>query len=150
MSALFYRAVIYKPEHLLYAKALQVSASTGSICKCPSDEPSTTAKEKLAQVQQQMGSPVLKLINEVPTRWNSTYHMLARMSEQKDAVWVSLAALKTDVIPLTIEEFQIIEETVKVLAPFNQATEAKSLPAMIFNVQQRSLMSNTPTQCQHS
>ncbi|XP_061794367.1 E3 SUMO-protein ligase ZBED1-like isoform X1 [Nerophis lumbriciformis] len=83
---------------------------------------STTAKEKLAQVQQQMGRPTLKLINEVATRWNSTYEMLSRLHDEKESVWVSLASLKTDLTPLTADEFDIIGETLIVLAPFHQAT----------------------------
>ncbi|XP_077399284.1 zinc finger BED domain-containing protein 4-like [Vanacampus margaritifer] len=83
---------------------------------------STTAKEKLAQVQQQMGKPVVKLINEVPTRWNSTYHMLERLTEQKEPVVVALASVTNDTAPLTAEDFNIIEETIRVLAPFNHAT----------------------------
>lgn len=87
---------------------------------------STTAKEKLNQMQQQMGAPCKKLINEVPTRWNSTYHMLERMTEQKEAVWVSMASLKTDIPPLTPEDFEIIEEMLRVLSPFDQATRELS------------------------
>nr|XP_046250116.1 zinc finger BED domain-containing protein 4-like isoform X1 [Scatophagus argus] len=87
---------------------------------------STTAKEKLAQIQQQLGTPVHKLINEVPTRWNSTYHMLERMTEQKEAVWVSLASLRHDITPLTPEEFDLIEEMLRVLSPFEQATRELS------------------------
>ncbi|CAI5637704.1 zinc finger BED domain-containing protein 1 isoform X1 [Oreochromis niloticus] len=83
---------------------------------------STTAKEKLAQVQQQMGRPVLKLINEVPTRWNSTYQMLSRLHDEKEAVWVSLASLPTDLTPLTVDECDIVREALLVLAPFHQAT----------------------------
>ena len=83
---------------------------------------STTAKEKLAQVQQQMGRPSLKLINEVPTRWNSTYQMLARLHDEKEPVWVSLGSLKTDITPLTADELNIIGEALLVLAPFHQAT----------------------------
>ncbi|XP_061926446.1 E3 SUMO-protein ligase ZBED1-like [Entelurus aequoreus] len=83
---------------------------------------STTAKEKLAQVQQQMGRPTLKLINEVATRWNSTYEMLSRLHDEKESVWVSLASLKTDWTPLTADEFNIVGETLIVLAPFHQAT----------------------------
>ncbi|XP_061884642.1 zinc finger BED domain-containing protein 4-like [Entelurus aequoreus] len=83
---------------------------------------STTAKEKLAQVQQQMGRPTLKLINEVATRWNSTYEMLSRLHDEKESVWVSLASLKTDLTPLTADEFDIVGETLIVLAPFHPAT----------------------------
>ncbi|KAM9318799.1 E3 SUMO-protein ligase ZBED1-like isoform 1-T7 [Pholidichthys leucotaenia] len=83
---------------------------------------STTAKEKPAQVQQQMGRPSLKLINEVPTRWNSTYDMLSRLHDEREPVWVSLASLKSDLTPLTADEYTIIGETLLVLAPFHQAT----------------------------
>lgn len=37
---------------------------------------STTAKERLSQMQQQLGHPVKKLKLEVDTRWNSTLDML--------------------------------------------------------------------------
>lgn len=83
---------------------------------------STLAKEKLSQVQQQMQKPILKLINEVPTRWNSTYQMLSRIASQKEPVWVSLASLKTPLPALTGEEHDIIAEVLIVLAPFNAAT----------------------------
>ncbi|XP_070400679.1 zinc finger BED domain-containing protein 4-like [Nothobranchius furzeri] len=52
--------------------------------------------------------------------------MLERLTEQKEAVWVSLASLKTDLTPLTPEEFEIIEEMLRVLAPFYQATRELS------------------------
>ncbi|XP_051806099.1 zinc finger BED domain-containing protein 4-like isoform X2 [Acanthochromis polyacanthus] len=83
---------------------------------------STLAKEKLSHVQQQMQKPILKLINEVPTRWNSTYQMLSRIASQKEPVWVSLASLKTPLPALTGEEHDIIAEVLIVLAPFNAAT----------------------------
>lgn len=83
---------------------------------------STKAKEKLAQVQQQMGRPTRKLINEVPTRWNSTYEMLARLHDEKEPVWVSLASLNTDLTPLTADEYDIIREALLVLAQFHHAT----------------------------
>lgn len=52
--------------------------------------------------------------------------MFERMTEQKEAVWVSLATLKTDITPLTPEECQIIDERLRVLAPFDQATRELS------------------------
>ncbi|KAK1888975.1 Zinc finger BED domain containing protein 4 [Dissostichus eleginoides] len=36
---------------------------------------STLAKEKLVSVQRQLGRPTLKLLQEMETRWNSTYHI---------------------------------------------------------------------------
>lgn len=66
--------------------------------------------------------PTLKLINEVPTRWNSTYEMLSRLHDEREPVWVSLACLKTDLTPLAADEYPIIGETLLVLAPFHEAT----------------------------
>ncbi|KAK7912837.1 hypothetical protein WMY93_013048 [Mugilogobius chulae] len=83
---------------------------------------STTGKEKLTEIQKQMGKPVLKLINEVPTRWNSTYQMFARIVEQKEPVWVTLATLNSQIPPLTTEEVEIISESLSVLGPFDIAT----------------------------
>lgn len=67
--------------------------------------PSTTAKERFAQVQQQMGMAVLKQI-EVPTRWNSTYNMLAGMTEHRQPGWVSLGSSKkkTHLTPLFADD----------------------------------------------
>ncbi|XP_029692271.1 uncharacterized protein [Takifugu rubripes] len=74
---------------------------------------STTAKEKLQQIQVQMGRPVTKLI-EVDTRWNSTYEMLQRFYEQRDAA-AAAAALTTDLDLLTAE-------CMKIPSPFHAAT----------------------------
>ncbi|XP_078030269.1 E3 SUMO-protein ligase ZBED1-like [Epinephelus lanceolatus] len=46
---------------------------------------STTAKEKLREVQEQMNRPVKKLIQEVDTRWNSTFLMLQRLFEERQS-----------------------------------------------------------------
>lgn len=112
---------------------------------------STTAKEKLAQVQLQMGGPVKKLMNEVSTRWNSTYLMLERMAEQKESVLVSLASLKSDIPQLTTNDYKIIEETLRVLAPFNQATvelsEEKKSVWIKSNPNAQNVAPLTATQC---
>lgn len=43
----------------------------------------TLAREWLRELQQQMGVPTHKLIQEVETRWNSTHDMMARLYEQR-------------------------------------------------------------------
>ena len=83
---------------------------------------STTAKETLASVQKQMGRPVLKLIIEVDTRWNSTFSMLQRLFEVREPVGAALASLRTDITPPTSLEYATIKEAIQVLAPFQQAT----------------------------
>ena len=83
---------------------------------------STTGKERLGQIQVSMGRPKHKLVIEVETRWNSTLFMLQRLFEQREAVGAALASLHTDIIPLSCQENDVIQETSKVLAPFHQAT----------------------------
>ena len=93
---------------------------------------STTAKEKLREVQEQMQGPVHKLIQEVDTRWNSTYHMLQRLFEERQAVGAALATLRNDVRPLSSEDYDTITACLKLLVPFYQATvelsEEKRVP----------------------
>lgn len=48
--------------------------------------------------------------------------MLARLHDEKEPVWVSIASLKTDITLLTTKGFNIVRETLLVLTPFNQAT----------------------------
>ena len=83
---------------------------------------STTAKERLAQVQEQMGRPVLKMITEVDTRWNSSCNMLERLCQLREPVGAALTSLKTDVTPPTALEYEAVQDALDVLAPFRQDT----------------------------
>lgn len=83
---------------------------------------STTAKERLTSMQVQMNRPVLKVIQEVDTRWNSTFLMLQRLYDERQTVGAALASLRTDVHPLSSEDYDIIEACLKVLYPFYMAT----------------------------
>ncbi|KAJ8259529.1 hypothetical protein GJAV_G00170380 [Gymnothorax javanicus] len=83
---------------------------------------STAGKERLGQIQGSMRRPKKKLLIEVETRWNSTLFMLERLFEQHEAVGAALASLNTDIMPLSCQENEVIQETSKVLGPFQQAT----------------------------
>ena len=69
-----------------------------------------------------MGQPILKLLQEVETRWNSTFLMLQRILNQREAVGASLAGLNTDITNLSSEEFTVVSECLEMLSPFNDAT----------------------------
>ncbi|XP_032428162.1 zinc finger BED domain-containing protein 1-like [Xiphophorus hellerii] len=83
---------------------------------------STTAKEKLTQVQLQLGMQATKLMQEVETRWNSTYLMLQRLVELREPVGAALAGLHTDIPFFTASEFDIVVACLSLLSPFYDAT----------------------------
>lgn len=83
---------------------------------------SSSLKEKLNLVQEQMGMAKKKLIQEVETRWNSTYDMLNRLAELREPVGAALAGLNTDVVALTSDDFAIVVACLEMLSPFYEAT----------------------------
>ncbi|XP_032411367.1 zinc finger BED domain-containing protein 1-like isoform X1 [Xiphophorus hellerii] len=74
-----------------------------------------------------MGTASHMLIQDVSTRWNSTFHMLCRLLEQR---WPITAALSDPALTprgkhyldLKPEHWNIIEEISKALQPFEEAT----------------------------
>ncbi|CAI6354104.1 unnamed protein product [Macrosiphum euphorbiae] len=76
------------------------------------------ALAKLHATQEQMNLPKLKLIQDVVTRWNSTYDMLQRFVKVKDAINSTLAVLQANVELLTSEEWIIVEKASVVLEIF--------------------------------
>lgn len=83
---------------------------------------SSKAKEKLCSIQANMGMPQKKLVQEVETRWNSTYAMLHRLYEQREPLGAALASLSTDIVPFTADDYAAINQCLTVLRPFYQAT----------------------------
>ena len=69
-----------------------------------------------------MGKPTLKLIQEVETRWNSTFQMLQRLVDQREPVGTALSGLDSDIPVLTSEEYANITGCLTILAPFHEAT----------------------------
>ncbi|XP_069600377.1 zinc finger BED domain-containing protein 4-like [Ranitomeya imitator] len=83
---------------------------------------STTATEKLESIQQQMCMPQLRPIQECPTRWNSTFYMLKRIIETKDAIISTLALINASVDTLSQDEWEVVREICAILEPFKQVT----------------------------
>ncbi|XP_036332815.1 zinc finger BED domain-containing protein 6-like [Rhagoletis pomonella] len=93
---------------------------------------SSYAYAKLKNTSESMQIPMLKLINDVVTRWNSTYEMLERFLKLKDAVIATLALVKSSmqvrdefvkgIAPLNNEEWLIVAEVVKVMEIFKCIT----------------------------
>ncbi|XP_058613457.1 zinc finger BED domain-containing protein 4-like [Onychostoma macrolepis] len=83
---------------------------------------SCKAKDKLVEMQGLIGRPTLKLIQEVETRWNSTFDMLQHLYEQREPVAAAISSLNSDTALLTSSEYDIIQESLSLLQPFKLAT----------------------------
>lgn len=80
--------------------------------------------EKLLKYQKDAGDQMpKKLVQEVKTRWNSTFYMLDRITNIQDAVKATVALLDKGIQTLTAEEWKICGELCKVLKPFEDVTK---------------------------
>lgn len=83
--------------------------------------------EKLLKAQTLENSNIPKrLVQEVPTRWNSTYHMVERFVELQKFIRLTVAVLNKNLPVICNEEWQLFEELIKVLKPFYDATRSMS------------------------
>nr|CAH7754014.1 unnamed protein product [Callosobruchus chinensis] len=90
---------------------------------------SSISYEKLAEYQKQMNQDVLplKLIQDVSTRWNSTYFMLERFTHLENAIKSTLSILDNCAIPvLTPTGWKICKELSIVLGSFEKTTKTIS------------------------
>lgn len=79
---------------------------------------SSKAKEKLYSIQANMGMPQKRLVQDVKTRWNSTYAILHRLYEMREPLDAALASLSTDIVPFTTDDHAAINHCPTVLSPF--------------------------------
>lgn len=76
----------------------------------------------------QLGLENHKMIQAVKTRWNSTYFMLKRIMEQREALISVLSdrtvttRIQAGQLMLTEDEWTIVENLVKILEPFEMVT----------------------------
>ena len=87
---------------------------------------SVKASDTLREVQHQLKLPENKLINDVETRWNSTYYMMERILQQKQAITTVLCLLDRKDLLLDTQDFDALKEAIQVLNPFEAATRELS------------------------
>ena len=82
---------------------------------------SVVAGEKLVKLQKQHDPPEHKMIQDVCTRWNSTYYMLDRLYEQRQAI--TSYGVENDIPILSSGQYGIIANILCVLKPFEELTK---------------------------
>jgi len=85
---------------------------------------SSLACSKLKNIQENLKLPIHKLIQDVTTRWNSTFYMLSRLHEQRQAV--TAYAAEKDIPSLTAMQWNMVENVIRVLQPFEEITKIAS------------------------
>lgn len=65
---------------------------------------------------------MLKLKQDVRTRWNSTFFMLERLIKLKEPITIVMITLKDSPCHLNSDEWSIIEDVVPLLRPFDRVT----------------------------
>ncbi|KAL1463969.1 hypothetical protein MTO96_043093, partial [Rhipicephalus appendiculatus] len=89
---------------------------------------STIASDELSRRQQLLGLPTERLTQSCPTRWGSTYQMLAKLVKHRPAIQSVLAdraivtATSAQNLEITQQEWNIISELCNVLEPLHLAT----------------------------
>ncbi|CAG9819749.1 unnamed protein product [Phaedon cochleariae] len=88
---------------------------------------STKSTIKLNEIQIQMGKTPKKLIQDVRTRWNSTFYMIERFLELEEPVRSTMALLDSDKLPvIVVEEWKMLADIKKVLEPLEAVTNIMS------------------------
>ena len=83
---------------------------------------SIKARDKLTEVQKQMGGEEKKLIRDVITRWNSSYYMYERLVEEYKAINATLCFFDQSHFCLSSSEVAVMIDAIKLLKHFEQAT----------------------------
>lgn len=97
---------------------------------------SSKATDHLKRIQESLNSnradddtdqllPAHRLIQDVSTRWNSTYYMLERLLEQKRAIGVY--SQEAEIQSLTANQWNLVEKVLSTLKPFEEQTKQASL-----------------------
>nr|XP_029714017.1 zinc finger BED domain-containing protein 4-like [Aedes albopictus] len=86
---------------------------------------SPLACNKLSEIQENYGLPKRTLVQDVRTRWNSTFYMLERMQDQRAAITYFAGEVST-VKNLTEYEWNMTSRLLELLRPFEEITRIVS------------------------
>ncbi|CAG5044456.1 unnamed protein product [Parnassius apollo] len=86
---------------------------------------SQPAQKKLQLIQIELNIPKHKLIQDVSTRWNSTFYMVERLLEQNRAIslYISDNSNTINFQNLTERQWDLLKECLALLQPFEEITK---------------------------
>lgn len=79
-------------------------------------QPLSSCTARLSLIHDEVGVPQHSVIEAMPTRWNSTLHMLQRMHEQKTAI-VAYTSYHGNFTCTTTEEWEVTANLARTLTP---------------------------------
>ncbi|CAK1592037.1 unnamed protein product [Parnassius mnemosyne] len=83
------------------------------------------AQEKLLAIQKELNLPEHQLVQDISTRWNSTFYLMERLLEQKRAISLFVADHDT-LTNLTAQQWCLMEQCINLLKPFEEITKITS------------------------
>ena len=84
---------------------------------------SVCSTETLREKQRSLNHPQLSLVQEVSTRWNSSYYMVERILNQQQPLCATLLELKKGDLMPSDNEFTVMESYIKIMKPLVDITE---------------------------
>ncbi|XP_060855262.1 E3 SUMO-protein ligase ZBED1-like [Metopolophium dirhodum] len=87
---------------------------------------SNIATHKLITEQENQNKKPLKVIQEVPTMWNSMYHMIKRILELKNDITIVLLRMPNAPTVLNLEDSLVLQDLIEILSCFDDATKKVS------------------------
>ncbi|GBM98927.1 hypothetical protein AVEN_201370-1, partial [Araneus ventricosus] len=139
LQSMIYAAEILKIKHLpcfahtlnlVMTDAFKITEFEILINKCKKIvsffKHSTLASDTLKSIQKECNKKQLKLVQQVDTRWNSTFYMLERIRVIRNELTLAISKCEKAPPNLSAEEYKMIEEIEKMLEPFEVATNLVS------------------------
>nr|CAI5851910.1 unnamed protein product [Callosobruchus analis] len=117
---------------------------------------SVVAADNLRKIQKLNSEEIFKLIQSVPTRWNSTFYMLQRFLRHSDMIAAALLKSPTSPPMVCASEIEMLTEICKILQPIEEVskemsgdtyvTSSKVIPivnCLLKNIEKNSLATET-------